>query len=255
MELAGVEFVTGSEPLTPGKHAAIVATGARVFLRYHSVDIGTIASGCGNPEELDEMHLVSDSVAVVPMPPQTAAPDPRRLYLTSILGRGPKVMINVELGDEAVFQDRRCGCIFEESGFQTRICRVRSAVRSTAEGIALPFDVLAEISESVLVPSFGGSPTDYQWVEDEEQPAGGLTRVWLRIAPALGPMDESKVRAAVLAAMERLDTAHRLYARILGHAETIQVLREQPRSTAAGKTPPVMRDRSSGFRAPGETGY
>jgi len=65
IDLRGVQFLTGSEPLTPARHAEIVATGARVFLRYFAIDLGSIGAGCGAPDGADEVHLLSDNVALV----------------------------------------------------------------------------------------------------------------------------------------------------------------------------------------------
>ena len=247
IDLRGVQFITGSEPLTPSKHAEIEAVHARVFPRYQAVDLGSIASGCGSPEEIDECHLLSDAIALISPEGEALEDGSRRLCLTSILGRGPKVVINVEFGDQAIIKRRRCGCPYEELGFHTHLSRIRSAVRSTAEGTALPYAELSRISEEILPRLFGGSTIDYQWVEDEEQDAGSLTRIWLRIAPRLGVIDEDRVLQVVLEAIGRPDGAHRFYARLWGSAQTIKVLREDPRTTPSGKTPAVMKGRDSGI--------
>jgi len=248
IDLAGVQFITGSEPLTPCKHAEIAALHARVFPRYQAVDLGSIASGCGAPEEIDECHLLSDNIAMISPEGETGA-DGCRLWLTAILGTGPKVAINVEFGDQAIVTRRRCGCPYEEIGFYTHLSRIRSAVRSTAEGTALPYAELSRISEDILPRLFGGSMIDYQWVEDEDPESGSLTRLWLRIAPRLGAMAEDRVLQAVLDAIGRPDGAHRFYAQLWGTAQTICVLRETPHTTAAGKTPAVIKGRDTGIAA------
>lgn len=245
-DLRGVQFITGSEPLTPSKHAEIEAVHARAFPRYHAVDLGSIASGCGAPEEIDECHLLSDAIALISPEGEALEDGSRPLCLTSILGRGPKVVINVEFGDQAIVGERRCGCLYEELGFHTHLSRIRSAVRSTAEGIALPYVELSRISEEILARRFGGSMIDYQWVEDEEQEASSLTRIWLRIAPRLGVIDEGRVLQVVLDAIGRLDGAHRFYAQLWGSAQTIRVVREDPYTTPSGKTPAVMKGREFG---------
>jgi hypothetical protein len=222
---------------------------ARVFPRYQAVDLGSIASGCGFPEEIDECHLLSDNIALITPegePPQDGS---RRLWLTAILGRGPKVVINVEFGDQAIVKKRRCGCAYEEIGFHTHLSRIRSDVRSTAEGTALPYAELSRILEEILPPLFGGSMIDYQWVEDEEPEAGSLTRIWLRIAPRLGAIEESRVLQVILDAVGRPDGAHRFYAQLWGNAQTVRVLREEPRTIASGKTPAVMKGRDAGIAA------
>ena len=151
----------------------------------------------------------------------------------------------MEFGDQAIVGERRCGCLYEELGFHTHLSRIRSAVRSTAEGTALPYVELSRISEEILARLFGGSMIDYQWVEDEEQEAGSLTRIWLRIAPRLGVIDEGRVLQVVLDAIGRPDGAHRFYAQLWGSAQTIRIVREDPRMTPSGKTPTVIKGRES----------
>jgi hypothetical protein len=246
VDLRGVQFITGSEPLTASKHAEIETTHARVFLRYHSTDLGSIASGCGAPADIDEVHLLSDTVALAVPDAEPAAEGTRRLCFTSILGRGPKVLLNVDLGDQAVIKRRGCGCFYEELGFHTHLSHVRSAGRSTVEGIALPYSELTRISEGILPRLIGGSILDYQWVEDEDPEAGSLTRLWLRLAPRLGTIDEENLIRKILAEIGKTDGAHRFYAQLLGDAAVLKILRENPRATMAGKTPAVVKGRSSG---------
>jgi len=245
IDLRGVQFITGSEPLTPSKQAEIEAVHARVFPRYYAVDLGSIASGCGSPEHIDECHLLSDSIALISPEGNALEDGSRPLCLTSILGRGPKVAINVEFGDQAIVGKRRCGCLHEELGFHTHLSRIRSAVRSTAEGAALHYAQLSSISEEILPRLFGGSMLDYQWVEEEEQATGSLTRIWLRVAPRLGVIDEGRVLRVVLDAIGRSDGAHRFYAQLWGSAQTIRIVREDPRMTPSGKTPTVIKSRES----------
>jgi hypothetical protein len=247
IDLCGVQFITGSEPLTPSKRAEIEATHARVFLRYQAVDLGSIASGCGAPEETDECHLLSDAVALITPEAETLQNGSRPLFFTSILGQGPKVVLNVEFGDQAIIRQRQCGCLYEEIGFHTHLSHIRSAVRSTAEGIALPYADLIRISEEILPRLFGGSVLDYQWVEDEEQEAGSLTRVWLRIGPRLGVLDEDSVIRVVLDEIGKPDGARRFYAQIWGNAQTVRILRENPRTTPSGKTPAMLQGRDAGI--------
>ena len=249
IDLRGVQFITGSEPLTPSKHMEIVASQARAFLRYNTVDIGSIASGCGAPADIDEVHLLSDTVALVSPDAEPRLDGSRRLSFTYIPGKGPKVVINVDLGDQAIIKERRCGCPFEELGFHTHLSHVRSASRSTMEGIALQHTDLVRISEEILPRIIGGSILDYQWVEDEDPKAGSLTRLWLRVAPRLGTIDESGLRRDILAEIGKMGAAQRFYAQLMDDAKTLRILREDPRPTPAGKVPAVVRGRRSGMPA------
>ena len=112
----------------------------------------------------------------------------------------------------------------------------------------MDFVELSRISDEILPRLFGGSMIDYQWVEDEEEESGSLTRLWLRIAPRLGAIDEGRVLQVVLDAIRKPDGAHRFYAQLWGDAQTIRVLREDPRTTPSGKTPSVMKGRESDTR-------
>lgn len=247
-DLAGVQFITGSEPLTPARHADIVSSGARVYQRYFAVDLGSIAGGCGADDSGDDLHLFSDTVTAVSHEP--AADDGSvPLSLTSILGRGPKVVLNVDVGDRAVMREGRCGCLYGDLGFHLYLSLIRSGARSTAEGVALPHTELIRISDQVLPARLHASPLDFQWVEDDDPADGGLTRLWLRIDPGVGDIDEAGVRAAILDALGRRSDVFRFYAAMFATADSLRIIRERPRVTAAGKTPPLMRGRDAGTSA------
>jgi hypothetical protein len=247
--LAGVQFITGSEPLTPARHAEIVSSHAAVYQRYHAVDLGSIAGGCGAADVGDDLHLFLDTVAAVSPEGPSGEEGSAPLCLTSILGRGPKVIINVDLGDRAVMTEHRCACPYDDLGFHLHLSQIRSASRSTAEGIALPYSELVRISEHVLPGLLKASALDFQWVEEEDPNAGRLTRIWLRIAPEVGPVDEVDLRARILVEIGRGGAVHGFYAQLLDSADTLRILREPPRTTPSGKTPPVIKGTRTGASA------
>ena len=59
---------------------------------------------------------------------------------------------------------------------------------------------LIALLEEALPARFGGSPSDYQLVEDE---VGGLARVELLVSPRVGEVNEPELVAYVLDALAR----------------------------------------------------
>jgi hypothetical protein len=238
--LTGAVFLTGSEPLTSCKCREITACGARVYPRYMATEIGTIGCGCGAPAEEDDMHLVRDTVAVIPSEEgaeNTAAP----LLFTSFLDTGPTVMLNVSLGDTARVVRRDCGCPLGALGFHTHLLHVRSVGRATGEGMTLGLVKLARVVETALVPRYGGCALDYQWIEQED--ARLLTQLRLRVAPRLGDLDEAALARDILDALAADDPDDRLVAEMWRQAGTLRVVREEPQPTPAGKVIPLLRER------------
>ncbi len=91
----------------------------------------------------------------------------------------------------------------------------------------------------MLPGRFGGRPTDYQLVELE---VGSLTKVRVRVSPRVGPVDERELAATVLAAVRSGGRPERLMASVWEDAGTLEVVREEPRATAASKILPLYRE-------------
>lgn len=238
--LGGLSMIVGSEPLTEAKYREITADGARVYPRYAATEMGTIGMGCGNPAEIDEVHVVSDMVALIQdgdARSGRAAP----LFLTTLHDTMPQVMINVQLGDVGVVHQRNCGCVFEHVGFRTHLSAIRSNERATGEGMAVSGRLLERIVEEVVVPRCGGSVVDCQWVEREDD--RGLTRMALRISPDCGQVDEGSLVRDVLDALAKIGEGERLMAEIWRQTDAVSVVREYPQPTAQGKTFSLQRER------------
>ena len=82
-------------------------------------------------------------------------------------------MINVESDDYGVLVKRDCGCPFGSLGFDQHLHGIRSYDKLTSEGMTFLGGELITLVEEILPARFGGHPTDYQFVEEEE---GGLKR-------------------------------------------------------------------------------
>lgn len=123
-------------------------------------------------------------------------------------------------------------------GFGTHVRRIRSYGKLTSEGMTFLSTDLLSVVEEVLPARFGGNPTDYQFVEEEE---GGLSRMSILVSPALGVVDEAAVVEAVLdvLAARRVRMAERWRA-----GQTLRVERRQPYRTGTAKILPLHVQRS-----------
>jgi hypothetical protein len=105
------------------------------------------------------VYLVLDKVAVINRPLERAATG-RALVLTSLHPGAPKVMINVEIGDSAVAEERVCACPLGELGLSTHLHTIRSYEKLTSEGMNVAGSTLLDLVDRILPARFGGNPTD-----------------------------------------------------------------------------------------------
>jgi hypothetical protein len=236
-DMKGLTVIVGSEPLTYSKYNEIISSGAKVYPRYAATELGTIAMGCGNPINIDEVHLASDMIALVQdgNTSDQAAP----LFYTALNSIMPNVMINVQLGDMGVVHKRGCGCLFEKMGFHTHLSNIRSCERSTGEGMAVNSRILEHILEDIILPRYGGSALDYQWVEMEDE--NGLTQLPLRISPDIGPVNDENIIRDILDGLGRAGEGEKIMADIWRQAGTLSVVRETPQCTRQGKILIIQR--------------
>jgi hypothetical protein len=100
--------------------------------------------------------------------------------------------------------------------------------------IFLDTDVIPVLEEN-LPARFGGGPTDYQLVEDEDEAEGGEPRLRLLVHPRLGPLSEAALMEAFLAAIGAGSGAERVMALQWRQGGVLQVERRLPLATASGK--------------------
>ena len=161
IDVAGTLLGVGGEPFTPQKAAVIAEAGCDVYCTYSMTETGRIALGCSDSEEIDDMHLLSDKLAVLQLD-RAVGPGGASvgaLYYTSLLLSSPKIMINVESDDYAVLSVRSCGCPLGAVGLTTHIRDVRSYAKLTAEGNHFLGSDLVDLVDRVLPEQFGGGPT------------------------------------------------------------------------------------------------
>jgi hypothetical protein len=129
----------------------------------------------------------------------------------------------------------------ERLGWGTHLHSIRSFEKLTAGGMTFFDTDVIRVLDAALPSRFGGGPTDYQLV-DEEQPDGrpGLR---LLVHPRLGPLDETAVREAFLAEVGRTSMTEAVMARVWRDAGLPIVDRATPHATPGGKVQHIHRDR------------
>ena len=98
------------------------------------------------------------------------------------------------------------------------------------------------ILEEVLPAKFGGSSTDYQMVEEEDE--NGHTRMSLVVSPEIGDIDEAALVQTVLSELGRGRDINRLMSQVLSQAKTLRVKRMRPLTTERGKLLPLHIQKS-----------
>jgi hypothetical protein len=250
IDLSGATVLGGGEPPSPAKVRAIAASGARFVPTYSFAEAGPVGIGCATPADPTDVHFFRDCLAIVPIPLDgDEAGEGRHAFLfTTLLPTAPKILLNVESDDAGILETRRCGCPLEAAGYGEHIRQVRSLRKLTGEGVTVAGADLSRITEEVLPARFGGSPLDYQFVEEED--AAGFTRVPIFVAPGVGPVDERAVVDAVLAALGGGAPSADLARAVWQQAGTLYVRRAEPIWTARGKLMPRHAARAAPPSAP-----
>jgi hypothetical protein len=237
LDISGTFMRFGGEPYTAAKAAAVAASGSRAVCHYAMTEAGRVGLACGTPAALDDMHFAADKLAVL-QHDKVVDPAGHRvgaLSYTTLFPAAPKIMINVESGDYGVVERRECGCPLGEVGLSLHLRGLRSYDKLTSEGIHFLGSDLYALVEEVLPGRFGGVPTDYQLVEEEE---GGLPRVSIVIRPEIGRVAERDVISTTLDFL-RSTPRNRLMADTWAQAGTLRIARREPHVTDSGKILPL----------------
>jgi len=193
------------------------------------------ARHCLAPGASDEVHLFHDLHALIQPGADGSRPGlpPHALLLSSIRSRAPLVLLNVSMGDQAVVEERSCGCPLEDVGWTTHLHTIRSYEKLTAGGMTFLDTDLITVLEEMLPIRFGGAPTDYQLVEEET--ADGQPRVRLLVDPRVGPLDSRAVAEAFLTAISQGSGVERVMGLAWRDADLLRVERRAPLTTSSGK--------------------
>ena len=245
LDIAGMTIRVAGEPLTTGRASHILSTGCRVTCAYAMGEVGRVGFSCSNPVAPDDIHLFTDKLALLQ---RDLGPDIGQaggaFLLTTLLPATPKLLLNVETGDCGVVEQRSCGCRFEDFGLTTHLHTIRSYEKLTSEGMSFLGSDLARLVEEVLPARFGGRPTDFQLVEEEE--ATGLSRVSIIIRPSVGQVEEKDAIEAVLGFLNQIPNASADYGERWRAGDTLRVRRCEPYATSASKVLALHTFKSEG---------
>lgn len=239
LDLRGVTFMGGSEPPTPAKVAQITCSNAKWVPTYFFTEAGAVGLGCANPIDGNDLHLQKDSLAVIQYPCQVPGTEitVNAFHWTSLLPTTPKIMLNVESDDYGVIEKRSCGCPLEHLGLTEHVRDIRSYRKLTGEGITLVGSEMIHILEKILPTRFGGSPLDYQLIEEEDHL--GLTRIRLIVSPKIKINNETAVIDTVLEALGQGSDSADLTRALWQQTGSLQIKRMEPVWTARGKMMPL----------------
>jgi hypothetical protein len=237
LDISGTFFRFGGEPFTEAKSEVVAATGSRAACHYSMTELGRVGCACGDPAALDDVHFMSDKLALLQNDRRVGSTRSTVAILayTTLLPNTSKIMINVESDDYAVVSERACDCAFGELGLTTHLHRIRSHEKLTTEGNHFLGSDLHALLDEVLPGRFGGAPTDYQLVEEE---VGGLPKLSVVVDPRIGEVAEAEVRSTVVGFL-REKPRNRLMADFWAQGDTLRVVRREPHLTPAGKILPL----------------
>jgi hypothetical protein len=238
-QLERVCFITLGEPFTAAKRRIVEAAGARALVRYAFTEAGIIGYGCAAPAESDDLHFCADSYALTQRRRPIGDSDlvVEAFTYTSLLRQGPKILLNVESGDTGRLERRSCGCAQGTVGLDLHLSQIRSFEKLSSEGMTFMHTDLLRVLEDELPARFGGLSSDYQVVE-EEAPADGRLRLVLIVSPRVGAVDQDALVSAFLTALERNATFKPAGARLWRQTGAVEVRRDWPLPTRAGKILP-----------------
>lgn len=244
LDISDSFFRFGGEPFTAAKAQVVAETGCKAVCHYSMAETGAIGIACAAPTDLDDVHLLTDKIAVIQRPKTlgTNGPSVEALVHTTVLPSCPKLMLNVESDDYGVLEERACGCPIGKLGFTKHLSRIRSYEKLTSGGVTFLGTELLRLVDEVLPARFGGHPTDYQLVEEEE---GGLPKVNLLVSPRVGDISEKAVLDKVFQTLE-LYPGGDIMADQWRHGNVLRIVRGEPYSTASAKILPLHILQKSG---------
>ncbi|KPL21723.1 MAG: hypothetical protein AMJ93_08925 [Anaerolineae bacterium SM23_84] len=239
LDLTGATIKGGGEPPTPAKVQHMERAGVHYIPSYGMTEAGSIASGCARPIDGSDVHLFTDAYAMFSYPHRVEGVGVTvpAFNLTTLLPTAPKLMLNAQMDDYGIIEERNCGCELQTYGYTTHLRQIRSYSKLTGEGVSLIATEMVRILEEVLPDRFGGTPLDYQMLEQEDEQ--GLTRLYLVISPRVQIADESLVIKVVLNALRRSSPMADTASAVWQHAQTLQVRRLEPTWTMRGKLMPL----------------
>jgi len=240
VSLSGAQITITGEPVTKLRLDSIQRCGARVLPRYGAAESGTIGYGCLLPRFPDEVHVLTDRLALIQGKSGVRGGEKvdGTLFVTTLDPDAPFFLLNVSLGDKATIAEGKCGCLLEQFGWMRRINSITSSEKLTGEGMTFLRSDVSRILDEVLPQRLGGSPTHYQLLEEDD--ILGRPRLRLLIHPDVGPIDPSSAVATLLEEISSKNGVERLMGLLWRDARLIHVERRPPIPTSSGKVMPVV---------------
>lgn len=253
IDLTGLKFMSGGEPVTAARVRVVNEAGASLIPHYISVDSGPVGIGCARPSAYDDVHFLRDALALIQHPRTLSGTDTTvdAFYFTSLRPTAAKILVNVESDDYGVVEERSCGCDLGEVGYTHHLSQIRSFGKLTGEGVTLVGSEMIRILEEVLPERFGGTPLDFQLLEEEDE--NGLTRLTLLVSPRVSIGSDDEVVATVLEALGRSSAAADIARAFWQQTNTFRVRRAEPVWTNRGKLPPIRVGDRASTRSPSST--
>lgn len=246
IDLNGAAITGTGEPPTPAKVRAITRTGATWIPWYAFYEGGFAGTGCADPLDGTDVHFLADRLALIQHPRRVPGSDLMvdAFNFTSLASTAPQVLLNVEIDDFGIVESRNCGCAFGDLGYDTHLREIYSFRKLTGEGVTLVGSDMIRILDEVLPSRFGGSPLDYQLVEEEDE--GSFTRLSLVIHPRVRIEDEAQVVVTVLNELALAEGAVSMAGTIWAQLGTFRIRRTEPVTTGTrGKLMPLAFSRRS----------
>ena len=245
LDLSGATFRLGGEPITAAKARMIEKTGVRIVPAYGMSEISTVGLGCPNGRHADDVHLAMDTLALVTHPHPIIGTDVTvpAFRITTLADTVTKLMLNVQVDDYGIVEERACGCPLEAHGYTVHLREIRSYSKLLGEGVTLIGNDMVHILEHVLPSRFGGTAIDYQLTEEEDEQS--LTRLYLIVSPRVTLRDEREVVETLIEALRASSPAAGVAGTMWRQAETIRVKRAEPLWTARGKLLPLHIPRAT----------
>lgn len=240
INLKGATITGVGEPPTPAKVNTITQTGARWIPWYAFSEGGRVGLGCANPVDGTDLHVLTDRFALIQHPRQVPGSDlvVDAFNFTTLSSTSPRVLLNVEIDDFGILEKRDCGCLFHELGYEYHLRQIFSFRKLTSGGGTLVGSDMLRIIDEVLPSRFGGSPLDYQLVEEEDQ--DGFTRLNLVIHPRVEIDDEDEVIRTVFSELSSTDRAASRIGQSWAQRGTLRIKRMEPVATGSqGKIMPL----------------
>jgi hypothetical protein len=125
----------------------------------------------------------------------------------------------------------------EGAGLTLHLNRIRSYEKFTSEGMNYFYGDIFDFIERLLPSEFGGSPGDYQLVEEEDDK--GQSRLTLVVDEKVSELNEAKLLSRLKERLSQGPKGNCFMTQFWEGAGTFRVLRKAPYSSGRGKILPL----------------